>query len=145
MHPRMIQLGLYLTYITVYPICVDAFVSEKGSLLLRSQHRLTNLPSLQRNLVTSTLHMSNLNSITEEYERTITVKSTESVPYQRNTVFDFTDVSNKNISLDSFERIDDAIMGGISLSKLADVQGQDYVRWNGVCRTDGGYGFHFLG
>jgi len=60
---------------------------------------------------------------------------------QFTTVFDFTQTESngKNQSLASFERIDDAIMGGISLSKLADVQGQDYVRWNGVCRTDGGY------
>ncbi len=63
-------------------------------------------------------------------------------------IFDFTPTTSssdqlnvKNQSLASFERIDDAIMGGISLSKLMDAQGQDYVRWNGVCRTDGGYVF----
>lgn len=38
----------------------------------------------------------------------------------------------------SFERIDDAIMGGISTSSLKDVEGEDYASWSGVCRLDGG-------
>ncbi len=55
-------------------------------------------------------------------------------------VFDFTldDVTTKQQSAASFERIDDAIMGGISLSSLRDVPDQDYASWSGVCRTDGG-------
>ena len=55
-------------------------------------------------------------------------------------VFDFTldDVTTKQQSAASFERIDDAIMGGISLSSLRDVPDKDYASWSGVCRTDGG-------
>ncbi len=55
-------------------------------------------------------------------------------------VFDFTldDVATKQQSAASFERIDDAIMGGISLSSLRDVPDEDYASWSGVCRTDGG-------
>ncbi|KAK1749164.1 complex I intermediate-associated protein 30 [Skeletonema marinoi] len=55
-------------------------------------------------------------------------------------VFDFTldDVATKQQSAASFERIDDAIMGGISLSSLRDVPDKDYASWSGVCRTDGG-------
>lgn len=55
-------------------------------------------------------------------------------------VFDFTldDVTTKQQSAASFERIDDAIMGGISLSSLRDVPDQNYASWSGVCRTDGG-------
>jgi len=55
-------------------------------------------------------------------------------------VFDFTldDVATKQKSAASFERIDDAIMGGISLSSLRDVPDKDYASWSGVCRTDGG-------
>jgi len=57
------------------------------------------------------------------------------------TVFDFTgsiSVEDKAKSLASFDRIDDAIMGGISLSALKDVSGEQYASWSGVCRTDGG-------
>lgn len=56
-------------------------------------------------------------------------------------VFDFTgekSLDDKIKSVASFERIDDAIMGGISLSALKDVEGQPYASWSGVCRTDGG-------
>lgn len=49
-------------------------------------------------------------------------------------VFDFT----KNTTVESFERIDDAIMGGISTSSLKNVHGEPYASWSGVCRLDGG-------
>ena len=56
-------------------------------------------------------------------------------------VFDFTGTSStedKEKSAASFERIDDAVMGGISLSALKDAPGENYASWSGVCRTDGG-------
>ena len=55
-------------------------------------------------------------------------------------VFDFslTNPTIKEKSASSFERIDDAIMGGISQSSLRDVPNQSYASWSGVCRTDGG-------
>ena len=56
-------------------------------------------------------------------------------------VFDFTgetSIEEKEKSVSSFERIDDAIMGGISLSALKDVPDEKYASWSGVCRTDGG-------
>lgn len=55
-------------------------------------------------------------------------------------VFDFalTDPAAKAKSAASFERIDDAIMGGISTSSFRDVPDAPYARWSGVCRTDGG-------
>ena len=49
------------------------------------------------------------------------------------TVFDF---ATGNATM-SFERIDDAIMGGISLSALKNTS-EDYASWSGICRTDGG-------
>ncbi len=53
-------------------------------------------------------------------------------------VFDFSgDESSK--SVESFERIDDAVMGGISLSALKNVDNEPYASWSGICRTDGGY------
>lgn len=60
--------------------------------------------------------------------------------YQLTPIFDFTrnNVETKQKSAASFERIDDAIMGGISVSSLRDVSDQDYASWSGVCRTDGG-------
>lgn len=55
-------------------------------------------------------------------------------------VFDFslTNPTIKEKSASSFERIDDAIMGGISQSSLRDIPDQPYASWSGVCRTDGG-------
>ena len=51
------------------------------------------------------------------------------------TVFDFAD-ANADATV-NFERIDDAIMGGISLSALKNTT-QDFASWSGICRTDGG-------
>ena len=51
-------------------------------------------------------------------------------------VFDFADESNDSIA--SFERIDDAVMGGISTSTLKKLKGEPFARWTGVCRLDGG-------
>jgi Complex I intermediate-associated protein 30 (CIA30) len=52
-------------------------------------------------------------------------------------IFDFTDSSRNET--ERFERLDDAIMGGISTSSLRQVSGEDFARWSGVCRLDGGY------
>ena len=55
-------------------------------------------------------------------------------------IFDFTltNPTTKQKSASSFERIDDAIMGGISQSALRDIPNKSYASWSGVCRTDGG-------
>jgi len=50
-------------------------------------------------------------------------------------LFDFSDA--KLNATDKFERIDDAIMGGISQSSLRQ-SSENYATWSGVCRTDGG-------
>ncbi|GKZ01160.1 hypothetical protein MPSEU_001067400 [Mayamaea pseudoterrestris] len=47
-------------------------------------------------------------------------------------IFDFTTLS----TIDKLERLDDAIMGGISTSSVRN--GAGCARWTGVCRTDGG-------
>lgn len=49
-------------------------------------------------------------------------------------IFDF----SQEGAVDSFERIDDAIMGGISTSALRVVPGEAYASWSGICRIDGG-------
>lgn len=54
------------------------------------------------------------------------------------TLFDFTGTESNVKSIEGFERIDDAIMGGISTSSLKEVDGKPYASWSGVCRTDGG-------
>jgi hypothetical protein len=51
------------------------------------------------------------------------------------TVFDFADANADATA--NFERIDDAIMGGISLSALKNTT-EDFASWSGICRTDGG-------
>lgn len=40
-------------------------------------------------------------------------------------------------TIDLVDRLDDAIMGGISTSAVQ--PGNGFARWGGVCRTDGGY------
>jgi Complex I intermediate-associated protein 30 (CIA30) len=42
----------------------------------------------------------------------------------------------RNETIDMIDRLDDAIMGGISTSTVR--QGKNYAIWSGVCRTDGG-------
>lgn len=49
------------------------------------------------------------------------------------TIFDFT----RPETIESFDRIDDVVMGGISSSTIRSVDGE-YASWSGVCRTDGG-------
>ena len=51
-------------------------------------------------------------------------------------IFDFS--KNATDTITKFDRIDDAIMGGISTSVLREVNGKDYATWSGVCRIDGG-------
>jgi hypothetical protein len=34
-------------------------------------------------------------------------------------------------------------MGGISLSSIRQFENEDFARWSGVCRTDGGYVIFF--
>ncbi|KAL3806360.1 hypothetical protein ACHAXA_001892 [Cyclostephanos tholiformis] len=55
-------------------------------------------------------------------------------------IFDFRldDPIAKARSSSSFERIDDAVMGGISTSALRDVPTESHAIWSGICRTDGG-------
>lgn len=57
------------------------------------------------------------------------------------SIFDF---SNPK-TVDSFERIDDAIMGGISTSSIRHIpavgtasNSSSYASWSGICRVDGG-------
>ena len=51
-------------------------------------------------------------------------------------LFNFSDP--REHAVDKFERIDDAVMGGISLSSVRQIDNEDFARWSGVCRVDGG-------
>ena len=51
-------------------------------------------------------------------------------------VFDFANINDK--AIEKFDRIDDAIMGGISLSSMKQFPNEQFARWSGICRTDGG-------
>ena len=51
-------------------------------------------------------------------------------------IFDF--ANQEEQAVEKFERIDDAIMGGISLSSLKQLPDEDFARWSGICRLDGG-------
>jgi hypothetical protein len=50
------------------------------------------------------------------------------------TIFDF----SVNETLSKIDRLDDVIMGGISSSNVVKNKNDDFARWAGVCRTDGG-------
>ncbi|VEU39829.1 unnamed protein product [Pseudo-nitzschia multistriata] len=66
--------------------------------------------------------------------------------YSYDTLFDFADSEKGADAVSKFDRIDDAIMGGISTSSLrlkscTEANGTDdssYASWSGVCRLDGG-------
>jgi hypothetical protein len=62
--------------------------------------------------------------------RTVKTADDSSSVYQ--AVFDFRDPS----TIESIDRLDDAIMGGISTSSV--VPGDGFAKWVGVCRTEGG-------
>jgi hypothetical protein len=72
--------------------------------------------------------------------------STKQQQFNYEPMFDFS--NNISYAIDKIERLDDAIMGGISTSSVrpyVDIIDTDnnnksisYARWSGVCRTDGG-------
>ena len=55
-------------------------------------------------------------------------------PLTFSPIFDF----GIDSTVESFDRIDDAIMGGISTSTLRNAPGLPYAIWSGICREDGG-------
>lgn len=60
---------------------------------------------------------------------------------QQKPLFDFTtpySTLTPDNDINKFDRIDDAIMGGISTSSLKFIPNQPYASWSGICRTDGG-------
>ena len=63
-----------------------------------------------------------------------TKDSASKIIYQ--PIFDF--ANQQEQAVEKFERIDDAIMGGISLSSLKQLPNEDFARWSGICRLDGG-------
>ena len=72
--------------------------------------------------------------------RAVHPKRNSALPATYAPIFDFTfaNTTIKEKSASSFERIDDAIMGGISTSSLRDIPAKPYASWSGICRTDGG-------
>lgn len=62
--------------------------------------------------------------------------SVEEVVYTLSPLFNFSNIDENDVS--NFERIDDAIMGGISLSSIRQNAGENFARWSGICRIDGG-------
>ena len=66
----------------------------------------------------------------------VSLRSTTSSEVSYEPVFDFADPAKEAVA--SFDRIDDAIMGGISTSSIRAIASEDesYASWSGVCRTD---------
>jgi len=60
--------------------------------------------------------------------------STEKDETSFTPIFDFT----RPETIDQIDRLDDAIMGGISTSSVQPSLDGGFARWGGVCRTDGG-------
>lgn len=50
------------------------------------------------------------------------------------SVFSF----DRNDTVNKFDRLDDAIMGGVSTSTLMNVPDEPFAKWFGMCRTTGG-------
>ena len=75
-------------------------------------------------------------AVTLAADAAATTTANNNVVYE--PVFDFSDSAQDAVS--KFDRIDDAIMGGISTSSLraATKNSESYASWAGVCRTDGG-------
>jgi hypothetical protein len=65
-----------------------------------------------------------------------TTSNKESSTAAYKPIFNFSDVDGDAVS--KFERIDDAIMGGISLSALKQLPEESFARWSGICRVEGG-------
>lgn len=57
-------------------------------------------------------------------------------PFSLQTTFEAVLDFEQPTSIDKIDRLDDAIMGGISTSSVQPAEG--FARWVGVCRTDGG-------
>ena len=95
-----------------------------------------SLPKLEtRTGKISNLHLSNSADVSNDVNSGANVEMVN----EYTPIFDFSGKeADKLKSISSFERIDDAIMGGISLSALKNVEGQPYASWSGICRTDGG-------
>ena len=70
------------------------------------------------------------------HSRTGAVTSTTEQDNAYSPIFDF--ANRQEQAVNKFERIDDAIMGGISLSSLKQLPDEDFARWSGICRLDGG-------
>lgn len=103
---------LAILFIVLVPSPSRGFQSRRNNLLFRQSQTLT----VRR-------HENKLYAIEQQ-------QSTKYVP-----VFDFTNPTTVN----KFERIDDAIMGGISLSSMKQSEKENFARWSGICRIDGGY------
>lgn len=86
----------------------------------------------------STLHAftypENFGNIRPYNHQKSSLASSASLTTTFEPIFDF----RQNGTVETFERIDDAIMGGISTSALREVPGEPYASWSGVCRIDGG-------
>ena len=89
-----------------------------------SSHAFTTISTLTPTLRRRTTR-SLLSSFTEQQQQQ---------PLTFSPIFDFGIES----TIESFDRIDDAIMGGISTSALRNAPGKPYAIWSGICREDGG-------
>ena len=122
---------LFLTFSnwTIYCDCFSSRLvppSKHGRLLLHAGNGGVWQSNILNDRQRSKLYVSF--TTTEEENELITT-----------TLFDFTGREKENAkTIESFQRIDDAIMGGISTSTLRSVIGKPYASFSGVCREDGG-------
>lgn len=81
-----------------------------------------------------------VSSSTTLYSSTTSTLSSNQKNYK--PVFDFmnapNDASSPSHPINKFDRIDDAIMGGISTSSVRAVSDHPYCSWSGICREFGG-------
>lgn len=113
------------TIIIPLHVLAYAFASGDSALIGSSFTRMPNMAPISG---TFALHSSRSPGVSTVSDQDSTMLA---IP-----IFDFS--ANTTETISKFDRIDDAIMGGISTSVLREVSGNDYATWAGVCRIDGG-------
>ena len=151
----VLVLGLLSVFLMTQAVpMVEAFTSpqrhHRSSISTTgSKSTMKTTTSLSVVYLTADSDSSKSNTSTSTTKTTTTINE---VP-----IFDFTTTTNSETTSDTsdvlkFDRIDDAIMGGISTSQLRQVvigkddkndnvddgSGNNYASWSGVCRLDGG-------
>lgn len=122
--------------LSIYPLSSQSFTltsSHHVSMNTFKEHHTCGVGSRSSRSHRLCLSSSTTNNKDKENENSASMMTTTTY----SPIFDFAAPDQK--AVEKFERIDDAIMGGISLSSMKQSTDEDFARWSGICRLDGGY------